>query len=172
MEVKDDLPEFIFTYNCAKDTYSLNNESVSSWAAFAHHGGKLFRKEEKDWKMCYLAMKEYSTGEAKVEFKFKLPKKQISSISVTANSATYENGKVNWVRLAFFDAFQLFQIFCSGDSCTKFNPSEQFVFPEPSPDSSVSIKASLSAPNFWQHAQLFRQALDDASFMFEVRFKF
>jgi len=159
VEVKEESPEFVFSYNCAKDTYSFNGESVSSWATFAHHGGRLFRKEEKDWKMCYLAMQEESTGEAEVEFKFKLPNKQISSILVTAHSATYENGKVNW-------------IFCSGESCTKFNPTEQFVFPEPSPDSTVSIKASLVAPNFWQHAQLFRQALDDTSFMFEVRFKF
>lgn len=48
--------------------------------------------------MCYLAMLEDSTGDAEVEFKFKLPKKKIYSISVTAHSATYENGKVFWVR--------------------------------------------------------------------------
>lgn len=103
MEVKEESPEFVFSYNCAKDTYSFNGESVSSWATFAHHGGRLFRKEEKDWKMCYLAMQEESTGEAEVEFKFKLPNKQISSILVTAHSATYENGKVNWVQSGFFD---------------------------------------------------------------------
>ncbi|CAG5083596.1 Oidioi.mRNA.OKI2018_I69.PAR.g10416.t1.cds [Oikopleura dioica] len=159
IEVKEDSPEFVVRYNCAKDNYSIDGETFTNWASFAHHNGKIFRKEEKDWKMCYLAMLEDSTGDAEVEFKFKLPKKRISSISVTAHSATYENGKVFWK-------------FCSGDSCTKFNPSEQFVFNDPSPDSILSIKASLTAPNFWQHAQLFRQALDDDSFMFEVRFKF
>jgi hypothetical protein len=101
VEVKEDSSEFIFTYNCAKDTFSLNGEAVSGWATFAHHGGKIFRKVEKDWKMCYLAMEEDSTGAAEVEFKFKLPSKQVSSISVTAHSATYENGKVNWVKWCF-----------------------------------------------------------------------
>jgi len=106
--VKEDSSEFIFTYNCAKDMYSLNGDSVSSWATFANHGGKLFRKEEKDLKMCYLAMKEGSTGKAEVEFKFKLPSKQVSSISVTAYSATLKNGKVNWVQSRLSDDFELF----------------------------------------------------------------
>jgi hypothetical protein len=105
VEVKEDSSEFVFTYNCANDTFSLNGEAVSGWATFAHQGGKIFRKVEKDWKMCYLAMEEDSTGGAEVEFKFKLPSKQVSSISVTAHSATYENGKVNWVITGFSDAF-------------------------------------------------------------------
>lgn len=95
--MKGDSPEFVVNYNCSKDCYSVNGESVSSWATFAHHQGKLFRKEERDWKMCYLAMLEDSTGDAEVEFKFKLPSKKISSISVNAKSATYENGAVSWV---------------------------------------------------------------------------
>jgi len=105
VEVKENSSEFIFTYNCAKDTFSLNGDAVSGWATFAHHGGKIFRKVEKDWKMCYLAMEEDSTGGAEVEFKFKLPSKQVSSISVTAHSATYENGKVNWVMSEFLHGF-------------------------------------------------------------------
>ena len=80
--------------NCARDNYSIDGETISNWASFAHYDGKIYRKEEKDWKMCYLAMLEDSTGDAEVEFKLNLPKKQISSISVTAHLATYENGKV------------------------------------------------------------------------------
>ena len=154
----------------------MNNKSIYGWETFANHGENLTRFTNRGY--CRLQIRKGRSGEdQEVEFNFKLPKKQISSISVTANSTTFGFGKVkntvNWVQTKFLNTFQLFKIFCSGESSTKFAPCENFVFLEPVSDSTVSIKATIIAPDGWTDVgELFRQKKSDASSVLEVRFKF
>ena len=59
-------------YNCASDHYlrvSDGRKSTSDWSSCAHKSDGVFRKEEPDWKMAYIARKE-GTQHASIEWKW------------------------------------------------------------------------------------------------------
>ena len=61
-------------YNCATDKYvrkSSGNEELLNWQTCVFEFKRVFRKEEPDWKMAYLARSEGST-EAEITWKFDL----------------------------------------------------------------------------------------------------
>lgn len=57
----------------------------------------VFRKEEHDWKMVYLAREE-DTPEAVIEWKFDVSMRKLSikDVQFKCDSKVYENGRVTW----------------------------------------------------------------------------
>lgn len=151
--------DFKMTYCCSSDTYTVNGKAVKGWAAHAFNGSKFCRKEEEDWKMVYLARNEGDTEDAEIEWKFLLPKKPIKSLKIRVNSTTFESGKIFWT-------------YCTGDSCNRIKENKDEEFDDLPQSDSISIKAYLSGEEFWQHAQLFRQSMndDEISFLVEIQF--
>ena len=96
-------------YCCTTDRYKLNGKDAGKWTNFAHNSKDFFRKEERDWKMVYLARNEDDTEPRNIIWKFKNSNKlNISKVAVTVNSATFESGKVLWT-------------LCAGDFCTRLD---------------------------------------------------
>ena len=78
-----DSDNFKFTYCCSSDTYNLNGKSVSGWRNFVFNPTPFDRKEEKDWRMVYIARKERgSLDPQEIEWKFSLPNKPLKKLKV------------------------------------------------------------------------------------------
>ena len=109
IEITNDGGKFELAYCCTTDRYKLNGKDAGNWTNFAHNSKDFFRKEERDWKMVYLARNEDDTEPRNIIWKFKNSNKlNISKVAVTVNSATFESGKVLWT-------------LCAGDFCTRLN---------------------------------------------------
>ena len=107
IEITNEGGKFELTYCCTTDRYTLNGKDAGNWTTFAHNSKDFFRKEEKDWKMVYLARNEHDTESRNLIWKFKNTSKlQISKVVVTVNSAAFESGKVLWT-------------LCAGEFCTR-----------------------------------------------------
>ena len=46
------------SYDIIRDEYTRKNETIKNWSSFTFHNENIFKKEEPDWKMVYLARKE------------------------------------------------------------------------------------------------------------------
>ncbi|XP_077997764.1 peptide-N(4)-(N-acetyl-beta-glucosaminyl)asparagine amidase-like [Glandiceps talaboti] len=145
-------------YSCAADKYqrlSDNNSEINGWSSLLMESDNVFRKEEHDWKMVYLARTEGSDT-AKVSWKFDFNDTEfvVSKVTVTAISKTYENGIISW-RL------------CSPDQCVLLNGGEDAVQTDDLEGAkSVTMTAEMSGGRgniAWQHTQLFRQSVDEIS---------
>ncbi|XP_069137511.1 peptide-N(4)-(N-acetyl-beta-glucosaminyl)asparagine amidase-like [Argopecten irradians] len=141
-------------YNCAKDEYtrvSNGNEKMSGFVSCLSKCTNVFRKEEHDWKMVYLARTEGSPIAA-LSWKFDLKGLKVKNIEICVKSVTYENGVVSW-RL------------CSDDKCAILRGTDDLKsVSELNGVDSMTLTANLSGGKgdvAWQHTQLFRQKNDD-----------
>lgn len=148
---------FSLRYSCARDVYERSNSpNVSGWSTLTFTASNIFRKVEHEHKMAYLARNEDSaTGE--LQFSFDFSNFSMKSIEFKFDTKAFENGAI---QTEFLDENnkvvtkdQLIE-----RNCRKF-----------------SIRAKLSGGRgdcAWQHAQVFRQRLNDAEFPFELSVKF
>ncbi|KAG5876480.1 hypothetical protein JTB14_028954 [Gonioctena quinquepunctata] len=139
-------------------------KTITGWhkGAFKHSG--VFRKEEKDWKMVYLARKE-NAEKGLLSWKFDLSNSQmiLDTVELTLEYDTFENGVV--------DA----QI-CDENTCLSLPKGEKMaLFDNFTESKELTVTASLSGGKgdvFWQHAQLFRQSTTNESFNFSLTLTF
>lgn len=143
-------------YNTSKDEYcrvSDDRQVTPSWDQCVWQMEGVFRKVEHDWKMVYLARREdLSTGRVCWKFDFSPVEMKIKSVSVMAYSATFQSGTVSW-------KLQSGQISADFSGDGKAQP-----FPSLQGCAEFTIVAELAGGNggvAWQHAQLFRQSLED-----------
>nr|CAD7574116.1 unnamed protein product [Timema californicum] len=141
--------EMHIRYSTAQDKYvqgTLNQQVERlGWRNGAHLVSKVFRKEETDWKMVYVARKE-SSNEGIIEWKFDLSGTGylIDSVNIVSTDQCYKTG-------------------AGTKTCTDFVG-----------ESSVTLMAKLKGgvgDLAWQHAQLFRQSSDSREFSFVVNIK-
>ncbi|CAC5363219.1 E3.5.1.52 [Mytilus coruscus] len=158
---------FHIRYSCAKDEYvrmsDLDADKVVGFSSCLYKCEKMFRKEEQDWKMVYLARKEGSPRSS-LTWKFDFKGLKISKLEVRISSAVYENGVISW---------QL----CSDSKCAMLKGSNEFqTVHDLEGEDGMTITADLSegkGDNSWQHTQLFRQSVSDLEFYpFEVKVHF
>ena len=88
------------SYDINGDKYvrwSNNKETVKNWSAFTFHNENIFKKEEQDWKMIYLARKEFDKP-GKIVWKIDMndSKLQVKSVELLVQSKSFENGKIIW----------------------------------------------------------------------------
>ncbi|CAH1249563.1 NGLY1 [Branchiostoma lanceolatum] len=146
---------FHLVYCTANDKYTrlYNNVDMKvGWQSWAHTVQDVFRKEEHDWNMCYLARTEgANTGSVSWKFDLSGSGLCVQEIKVVTRSQTFENGSISW-RL------------CSGDKCVLLNgDAEGTKTRDLEGVTSFTLTADLrggQGDHAWQHAQLFRQALD------------
>ncbi|KAK2864603.1 hypothetical protein Q7C36_003757 [Tachysurus vachellii] len=147
---------FQLQYNVAKDCYCRvhnNQEKILGWKNGVWKNESVFRKEEHDWEMVYLARTEgASSGSLCWRIVCAPVGMTIKSVSVRAVSQTFNSGAVRW-RLR------------SSDSSIEFPGDGEMHSPTGLTGSAeVVVEAELSGGDgeaAWQHAQLFRQSLKD-----------
>lgn len=123
-ETEVSAKQFNLRYSSAKNEYqryvkhSNGLEMINatkSWQSCAYRWQNISRKEERDWKMVYLARTE-DTDEAEIEYKFDFSDLylKINEISLKFDLKTYESGKINvrflhkgepWKHIFFFSIF-------------------------------------------------------------------
>jgi len=163
LKVPINTEEYVFAYNAPNDEYFVDGVIVPGWQTFLTHSGTggLFRMVENDWLVSYLALQ--NTGSEEVVWEFEMPPTGTDNIQVFAHSVEFtpEQGHdVTWN-------------FCVDDSCQEFPASTATNFTENTENSTVKIKALMTAPSNWKNAQLFRKPNDDGAFdKFEIRFHF
>ncbi|XP_064455924.1 peptide-N(4)-(N-acetyl-beta-glucosaminyl)asparagine amidase-like [Ornithodoros turicata] len=151
-----DCKTVVLKYSASKDLYIVSEdgtqvENIPGWQNGVFSQDKLFRKVEPDWKMVYLTRIE---GEDKGTVSWKLDfssNQAVETIAVVCKSATFENGEVRW-------------LLCSEDSCVRLQSGDGPQIVSSLKGARILIlKAELEGgkgPVAWQHAQLFREALD------------
>ncbi|CAG7733212.1 unnamed protein product [Allacma fusca] len=154
---------FELTYDPVTDCYrnSSNSNILRGWRNGTFYVENIFRKEEKDWKMVYLARQESSNGnnfKGKIAWKFTIPssssKIQISKINLEMFTQIFEKSARVQIIIAD-DANQQLQIpeSCCQDGHWKWEKDLT------SGVRSVLISVELLGGHgalAWQHAQLFR----------------
>ncbi|XP_053676880.1 peptide-N(4)-(N-acetyl-beta-glucosaminyl)asparagine amidase [Anopheles nili] len=144
--------QFNIRYCCATDCYErflkgasnrVNEritEKSNGWESRQYLSRNIFRKEEHDWKMVYLARTE-GTDEATIEwnFDFSVQGLRVKQIELRFGQETYDGAKVDLYYIKS-DGSQS-QALSSLCECGKF-----------------TLQARLSGGKSWQHAQLFRQS--------------
>lgn len=150
---------FNIRYSCAKNSYErLVSTSVidssKDWKDWNFQSENIFRKIEHDHKIVYLSRTEGSSN-GMIHFKFDFTGFTIKSIALRLETKIFESGKVH---IDYLD--ELDRIVAKDDiySTSKF-----------------SIKVHLSGGNgdcAWQHAQIFRQPLNDDDFPFQLSITF
>uniref|UniRef100_A0A3B3ZZ31 Peptide-N(4)-(N-acetyl-beta-glucosaminyl)asparagine amidase n=1 Tax=Periophthalmus magnuspinnatus TaxID=409849 RepID=A0A3B3ZZ31_9GOBI len=149
-------------YNASTDQYcrvSNHCEVTPGWEQCVWQREAVFRKEEKDWQMVYLARGEDSSiGKISWRFDFSAVGMKIQSVTVMAKSQTFQSGTVCWKVQ-------------TGQTTTEFSGDGQtHPLSSLSGSSEFIIVAELCGGDgdvAWQHAQLFRQSLketDETSF--------
>ncbi|XP_015259936.1 PREDICTED: peptide-N(4)-(N-acetyl-beta-glucosaminyl)asparagine amidase [Cyprinodon variegatus] len=150
-------------YCAAQDQYcrvSSSSETLLNWERCVWTRESVFRKEEKDWKMVYIARTEGSSvGRISWKFDFAPAGLKVDSVSIMASSQTFHSGRVCWSLR-------------SGPVTTEFSADGKLQsFPSLSGSSELIVAAELSGGEgscSWQHSQLFRQALKEQEPSFEV----
>ncbi|KFB51625.1 AGAP007390-PA-like protein [Anopheles sinensis] len=157
--------QFNIRYSCALDCYerflkgasNRVNEKITEkskgWESRQFLSKNIFRKEEHDWKMVYLARTE-GTDEATIEwnFDFSVQGLRVKQVELQFGQETYEGAKVELYYIKS-DGSQS-QSLSSLCECGKF-----------------TLQARLSGGTSWQHAQLFRQsksAIDEYPFEMNI----
>ncbi|ERL88783.1 hypothetical protein D910_06165 [Dendroctonus ponderosae] len=160
----------VLKYCAAEDEYRLFNgptleRTVKVWAKGCYHIEHVFRKEEKDWKMVYLARTENAPN-GRVSWLFTFPPKspkQLATVTVLINGALYETGNIQ-VLLSSDDLTENIPIGAKGHLTERFRGRNE-----------LKLEATLSGGKgdaAWQHAQLFRQALSSCESPFIITFTF
>ena len=155
MEVDSGVLEL--KYSCVKDEYvrvSDNHSVVTGWQSLVKEAESVFRKEERDWKMVYLARLE-GTEVGKVVWQFDVGSRNasIDSVEVAVESTCFESGHVHWT------------LSDTDNHSVVLRPGCRQVFDVFSGSVELRLLAELSGgsgPTAWQHAQLFRQSLSDS----------
>lgn len=150
-------------YCASKDQYqrvSNHDEVIPGWDQCVWQKEAVFRKVESDWKMVYLARTEgFSSGKVSWKFDFSPAGMKIKSVSVMAQSRTFESGTVCWK-------------LHSGQNSEDFSgDGETRSFPSLSGSADFVIVAELGGGDgdvAWQHAQIFRQSLETDEASFEI----
>ncbi|XP_013415884.1 peptide-N(4)-(N-acetyl-beta-glucosaminyl)asparagine amidase-like [Lingula anatina] len=166
-DVEKEKKLFHLKYCCASDTYirvSNDSEEVKGWQAGVFEEDSVFRKEEHDWKMVYLARRE---GAATASITWKVDCTDsgllVDTVEVLASSCVYEDGKISW-RLC-------------GDNqiCMPIKESKRTLTDDLNGCRELTLTAELSKGRgdvAWQHTQLFRQQKDEVhNFPFEIVIK-
>lgn len=98
--------QFNVRYSSASNTYQRYikmpnnqievNESSKDWQSCVYLFENICRKEERDWKMVYLARTEdTATAQIGWNFDFSALKLKIKDVKLIFNTMTYEDGTVN-----------------------------------------------------------------------------
>ena len=153
-------------YSCVRDEYvrESDNETavVSGWQSLVNEAVSIFRKEEHDWKMVYLARVD-GAEVGKVAWKFDLDAQSknacIDRVEIAVQSTSFESGRVHWTLCGGGDRG-------GSNQSVVVTPGCRRVFDEFSGCTELRLTAELSGGSgrtAWQHAQLFRQSLTDDS---------
>ncbi|XP_026145753.1 peptide-N(4)-(N-acetyl-beta-glucosaminyl)asparagine amidase-like [Carassius auratus] len=148
---------FHVCYNVSKNSYfrlSNGQETIPGWQRGAWRTENIFRKEENDWQMVYLARTEGSSF-GRISWKFNCASvgMKIKSASVRAFSQTFHSGSVRWSLRSAETTIEF-----PGDG--ELHSSSSL-----SGGKELIVEAELTGGEgevSWQHAQLFRQSLKDA----------
>ncbi|XP_048483549.1 peptide-N(4)-(N-acetyl-beta-glucosaminyl)asparagine amidase [Plutella xylostella] len=155
--------QYSIRYFAAQDKYEVDMDRVrvkdiSGWQNGVFNCEKMFRKEEKDWKMVYLAREEGAPS-GSVSWRISTSTGVIRSLTVSASTKLYETGAVSWtLRCGDEDAVPV-EITATP---TTFTTSCRL----------ATLTATLSGGRGdvgWQHSQLFRQALTDDAAAMEIQ---
>ncbi|XP_061174009.1 peptide-N(4)-(N-acetyl-beta-glucosaminyl)asparagine amidase-like [Saccostrea echinata] len=148
---------FHIKYSCARDEYtriSSNGKVTKSYSACVNKQQNIFRKEERDWKMVYLARTEGSATAA-ISWKFDFSGMEIDRVEICTSSQTFEDGVISW-RL------------CSKNQCAMLTGAPEVKsYSDLSGAEEMTLTAMLSGGKgdvAWQHTQLFRQKMDNSIF--------
>ncbi|RVE66659.1 hypothetical protein OJAV_G00109890 [Oryzias javanicus] len=140
-------------YSATKDQYcrvSNSNETIPRWDGCVWTRESVFRKEEHDWKMVYIARTEGSSvGRVSWKFDFAPAGMTIRSVSIKVSSETFHSGKVRWHIQAGHESQDI-----PGDGTLQELAGLRG-------SSDLLVAAELSGgegDSSWQHAQLFRRS--------------
>ncbi|XP_016419100.1 peptide-N(4)-(N-acetyl-beta-glucosaminyl)asparagine amidase-like [Sinocyclocheilus rhinocerous] len=155
---------FHICYNVTKNSYfrlSNGQETIPGWQRGAWRTENMFRKEENDWQMVYLARTEGSSF-GRISWKFNCAPvgMKIKSASVRAFSQTFHSGSVRWSLRSAETTIEF-----PGDG--ELHSSSSL-----SGGKELIVEAELTGGEgevSWQHVQLFRQSLKDTEkVLFEI----
>ncbi|KAI5640143.1 transglutaminase-like superfamily domain-containing protein [Phthorimaea operculella] len=141
-------------YSAGTDKYEIENgerKEISSWVSGVYNAQHMFRKEEKDWKMAYLAREEGApTGT--VSWRVSAGGGcRFVAIRVRAHQATYEGASIYWTLQ--FDEHKPIDI----DPTAR---TIEFICEFTTAELTARLTGG-SGHLAWQHAQLFRAPLGD-----------
>ncbi|XP_021941352.1 peptide-N(4)-(N-acetyl-beta-glucosaminyl)asparagine amidase isoform X2 [Zootermopsis nevadensis] len=149
-------------YSTSRNKYvrSVGMEELEGWENGTFHVKYVFRKEEKDWKMTYLSRTKDS-DEGIVTWKFDLTDSGVVVDSVRIQCST-------WLR----DTGRVLLKMCALEMCTLV-PGDSKVFETTDFQgcSQLEFTAQLRGGTgecAWQHAQLFRQNINDKDYPLDV----
>jgi peptide-N4-(N-acetyl-beta-glucosaminyl)asparagine amidase len=150
-------------YSCSKDTYVRETEElavVKGWQKLVFETQDVFRKVENDWKMVYLARCE-GKEVGSLSWKFDLGSRGmcVSKLEIKVKDTCFENGRVQW-------------ILCGNDQCITVDSGDERIVEALNGCSEFHLTARLSGgkgQHAWQHAQLFRQKLDDTEYPLHIK---
>ncbi|XP_067631339.1 peptide-N(4)-(N-acetyl-beta-glucosaminyl)asparagine amidase [Eurosta solidaginis] len=155
-----DAGQFNMRYSCAKDIYERYLKEQSShtkvlqtyktWQSAQFSSRNIFRKVERDWKMTYLAREE-GTEVGEIIWKFDFTGLKIKSYNLRFERKTFGEGLID------------VNVIADNGNVDIVGAS---VF---------EIKAVLSGGKgdvAWQHAQLFRQGLNQTEYLYDLQIEF
>ncbi|KRT86133.1 hypothetical protein AMK59_821, partial [Oryctes borbonicus] len=147
-------------YFAALNRYEISSgtkttSTLEGWHKGASEVEGVFRKEERDWKMVYLARKE-NTAIGKIKWTFEVdgPNKVFDIVDIYLDQTLYEDGKSE-VSISGSSVPTRNFLLASGEKSVRTQRL--------SGSKKVEIVATLSGGKgdvSWQHAQLFRQSLE------------
>lgn len=147
--------EIIIRYCTAKDIYVRDERGKEGiyfgWHNYTFSYRNIFRKEESDWKMTYLAKKdENKTGVVIWKFDLSESNVVIKTIKITCNCFVLNLGSVSW------------EIECEGYPTVRAENVDYFETSKLENCSCFTLTATLgeNLKSNWQHSQLFRQPMD------------
>lgn len=156
---------FSLSYCIVTDTYSIKDhtgsesETKDGWLEGVYRvEGDVFRKVEDDWKIAYLARSPGQT-EGKVQwcFEAKNPKLRIRSFKLRTKDKVFHEGNTSWKLESFRTKEKSGRSFvindCSDYYTEDLNESQRLIL--------TATVSGSSGEVAWQHAQLFRQSLND-----------
>lgn len=160
------------TYSIINDIYvtrdSANNtnlETKQKWqTGVAFLEGGIFSKKEEDWKMIYLTRSPGSIV-GKITWTFVAEDNEnmcINSVKLQAKAATFHGGSIKWQVEGIYSNEKT-----KGESkVVSILDGENFETKDLKGAIKINVTAVLSGgegESAWQHAQLFRQSLDENS---------
>lgn len=162
------------SYTASRDEYIfLDNSSGSKildkkngWAkGFYKMSGGIYRKVENDWKMVYLARGE-GNDSGNIEWMFEIldTKREIDEFIFRSTTAVFNGATIEWKLEVYYR---------NGEKklLSVVNESDYFKTDKVKGAFKINLSALLSGGKndlAWQHAQLFRQSLNDTEHSMEI----